>query len=69
LKTEEGWRMYNEIHDLKKIGLNKSQIARRLEISRPTVIKYYDMTPDEFAQGLDNMHTREKNLKSFMTKY
>ena len=68
MTTEEGWRMYNEIQDLKKIGLNKSQIARSLEISRPTVIKYYGMTPDEFAQGLDSMHTREKKPERFHDK-
>ena len=68
MKTEEGWRMYNEIQDLKKIGLNKSQIARRLGLSRPTVIKYYDMNPDDLGEELDNMHTRARKPEKFHTK-
>lgn len=60
--------MYNEIQDLKKIGLNRSQIARRLDISRPTVNKYIDMTPDEFEEELDSMATRTKKPEKFHTE-
>jgi transposase len=60
LKLEEGWRMYNQIQDLKKIGLNKSQISRKLGISRPTVKKYINMSPEEYDKELRNMRTRAK---------
>jgi DNA-binding NarL/FixJ family response regulator len=38
---------YLEIKQLKKIGLNVSQIARKLKISRNTVYKYMDFNPQE----------------------
>lgn len=68
MKTEEGWRMYNEIQDLKKNGLNKSQISRRLGISRPTVIKYYSMDADGFKEEMEDMHTRERKPEKFHTE-
>jgi transposase len=52
--------MYIDIQQLKKIGLNKSQIARKLGISRPTVDKYIDMTPEEFNSTMEAMHERSK---------
>ncbi len=36
--------MYIEIYQLKQLGLNVSQIARKLNISRNTVYKYLDMS-------------------------
>jgi transposase len=60
LKKEEGWLMYVEIQQLKELGLNKSQIARRLGISRPTVDKYIDMSPDEFDRVLEALKQRSK---------
>ncbi|SHE96416.1 hypothetical protein SAMN02745133_01510 [Desulforamulus putei DSM 12395] len=31
------WKMYSEIHQLKNMGLNKAQVARRLKINVKTV--------------------------------
>ena len=60
LKTEEGWKMYIEIQELKKKGFSKSKIASMLKISRPTVIKYINMTPDEFNQEMLLQKSRSK---------
>ncbi|WP_218142094.1 helix-turn-helix domain-containing protein, partial [Halanaerobium salsuginis] len=38
--------MHIKIHQLKEMGFNKSQIARRLNISRPTLNKYYDLNTE-----------------------
>lgn len=52
MNVAEGWNMYLEIHDLKKKHFNVSQISRRLDLSRTTVYKYLDMTPEEMEQVL-----------------
>ncbi|EGL84084.1 transposase (22) [Caldalkalibacillus thermarum TA2.A1] len=56
----ERWNMYLEIQQLKKLGLNKSQIARRLGISRNTVYKYINMTPEAFEDMLEHIKVRQK---------
>jgi len=65
MKKEEGWEMYIEIQKLKKIGLNISQIARKLGISRPTVYEYINMTPNEFEKRLEEMQQRSKKLDQY----
>jgi len=52
--------MYTDIQYLKEKGLNKSQIARSLGISRPTLNKYYDMDADEYNNRLEGMQNRSK---------
>jgi hypothetical protein len=43
LNKEDGYKVHIEIPQLKELGLNKSKIARKLEISRPTLnnMKFY----------------------------
>ncbi|HZJ82296.1 MAG TPA: IS21 family transposase [Clostridia bacterium] len=60
MKREKGWKMYTDIQSLKETGLNKSQIARKLGISRPTLNKYYDMDADEYNKNLEEMQERSK---------
>lgn len=60
MKTEEGWEMYIDIKRLKSKGFSNSQIARMLEISRPTVIKYANMDADEFEKELESKKHRGK---------
>lgn len=62
MNQSEGWGMYREIHQLKQIGLNTSQIARRLNINRNTVAKYLAMTTDEFKNYLESLEIRTKKL-------
>jgi transposase len=54
--------MYLSIHQLKNLGLNVSQIARKLGVSRNTVYKYLEMTSDQMHQRLEEMKTRKKKL-------
>jgi len=65
LKIEEGWRMYTEINQLIKMGLKKSQIARKMTISRPTLDKYLAMSPHEFDKYLCEMRERSKKPEPF----
>jgi transposase len=62
MNQSEGWGMYREIHQLKQIGLNNSQIARRLNINRNTVAKYISMTAEEFKAYLEKLESRSKKL-------
>lgn len=43
------WIMYGKIQEKKRDGLNKSQTSRRLGIDYKTVLKYWDMTPDDYS--------------------
>ncbi|TYQ15292.1 UNVERIFIED_CONTAM: transposase [Acetivibrio alkalicellulosi] len=65
MKKEEGWLMYTEINKFKNMGLNKSQIARRLLISRPTLNKYLNMSPEEFESYVCEVRERRKKADSF----
>ena len=72
----EGWNMYFDIQDLKKKHFNVSQISRRLDLSRTTVYKYLDMTPEELEQVLEKQKTRTRKLdkhraliKSWLIQY
>lgn len=62
MKLKERWKMYLEICRLKELGLNVSQIARHLNISRNTVYQYKDLEPDEIEQLMRDMQTRKKKL-------
>ncbi len=55
--------MYSEIQQLKEKGLNKSQVARKLNINRRTVDKYWEVTPDGFAKLKEGSRVRTKKLE------
>jgi len=72
----EGWNMYLDIHNLKNIHFNVSQISRRLDLSRTTVYKYLSMSPEEMEQHLERQKRRTKKLdkrrdliKSWLMQY
>lgn len=62
MNVAEGWNMYLDIQDLKAKHFNISQISRRLDLSRTTVYKYLDMTPEEMEQFLERQKRRTKKL-------
>ena len=62
MKVTERWNMYLEINRLKELGLNVSQMARYLGISRNTVYQYKDLEPDEYERIIKNMRIRKKKL-------
>ena len=65
MNREERWQMYSKIHELKRLNLKISQIARHVGVSRNTVYKYIDMTPEEFQQYLERRGTRKKKLDNY----
>jgi transposase len=62
MNQSEGWGMYREIHQLNQIGLNTSQIARRVGIHRNTVTKYLSMTTEDFKAFVEGMDSRTRKL-------
>lgn len=65
MKKEKGWKMYTDIQSLKETGLNKSQIAKELGISRPTLNKYYDMDDEEYNMKLEEIQKRRKKADKY----
>ena len=66
------WIMYGKIQEMKRNGLNKSQTTRRLKIDYKTVMKYWDMAPDDFAAAIKDAGKRTKKAdkyKSFVVEY
>lgn len=57
--------LYVEIHQLYKQGLNVSQIAKQLKISRPTVYKYLSMSFEEAEDWLVTLSQRSKKLDPY----
>jgi transposase len=56
----KGWPMYQELQQLKEMGLNKSQVQRQLGIDWKTVDRYWEVTPDEFAEIRKNTKRTRK---------
>ncbi|MDD4550191.1 MAG: hypothetical protein PHT79_10590 [Syntrophomonadaceae bacterium] len=76
MNVVEGWNMYLDIQDLKKMHFNVSQISQRLDLSRTTVYKYLNMSPEEMEQYLEKQKKRTKKLdkhreliKSWLIQY
>ena len=59
----KGWSTYSKLHQLKEDGLNKAQVARKLEINYKTVSKYWKMSPTEYQRYLEKARTRKKKLE------
>lgn len=57
------WPMYSEIKQLKRIGLKKSQVARKLGLDRKTVDKYWELDSKEFSDMKSNSSRTEKLSK------
>ncbi len=65
--------MYEKIRELEEMGLNISQIARRLQVSRNTIYNYINSLPEKFEK--ENMERRKKldeyhnEILSFLENY
>ena len=42
-------KMYSQIQQLKAQGFKKERVAKMLHMSKNTVRKYWEMTPDEYV--------------------
>lgn len=65
MNRAERWQMYSRINELKNLNLKISQIARHVGVSRNTVYKYINMTPEEYHQYLERRETRKKKLDNY----
>ncbi|WP_245916839.1 helix-turn-helix domain-containing protein [Bacillus fungorum] len=63
----EKWQVYMEIHQLLKQGFSKSNIAKKLQISRTTLYRYLNKEPKEMAEWIDAMQFRTKKLDKHKT--
>jgi len=61
----KGWNLFGEVKQYKAMGLNKSQAQRALNINYKTVDKYWDMSPDEYAQLSINAKSRSKKIDKY----
>jgi transposase len=61
----KGWNLFGEVKQYKAMGLNKSQVQRALSINYKTVDKYWDMSPDEYAQLATNAKCRSKKIDKY----
>lgn len=59
------WKMYGRIQEHKRKGFNKSQTARLLGKDYKTILKYWDMTTDEFAAEREYAKTRIKKAEPY----
>lgn len=68
MRSEERWDMYFSIQQMKKQGFTKSQASRNMNISRNTVIKFWDMSVHEYKRFLESMESRARKLDEFQSE-
>jgi Transposase and inactivated derivatives len=59
------WMTYEKIQELKRNHLNKTQVSKRLHIDYKTVLKYWDMPPDEFATCINRAQRRKRKADDY----
>lgn len=57
--------MYGKVQEKKRKGLNKSQASRDLGVDYKTILKYWDMTPDEYAATKAGASSRTKKAERY----
>ena len=60
----KGWPMYQELQQLKEMGLNKSQGQRQLGIDWKAVGRYWEVRPEEFG-GIRKDTKRTRKLEKY----
>jgi transposase len=60
----KGFKMYNQIQQLKELGFTRSRSAKQLKINRETVTRYWDISADEFEAQLYSI-----NRVQLLSKY
>jgi transposase len=61
----KGWKMFAEIKKYKELGLNKSQVERKLDINYKTVDKYWDMSHEDYSSLSQSSRSRRKKLEKY----
>jgi transposase len=57
--------MFIEIQQLKELGFNRTQVARRLQLNWKTADKYWTMEPDGFADAINQAGKRTRKLDKY----
>ncbi|SEL39626.1 IS21 family transposase [Alkalibacterium pelagium] len=57
--------VYNEIHKLKQLGFNVSQIKRKVGVDRETIRKYLSMDYEEMSEWTSSLQSRTKKLSNY----
>ncbi len=71
----KGYNVYSKIQQYRQLGFSQRQVARRLEISRKTVKRYWEMPVDEYeemSQGICRMQALdryEKQIVQWLLEY
>jgi len=71
----KGFKMYNQIQQLKELGFKKAGAAKQLRINRETVSRYWDMTAEEFeseinrVKKLSALSNREEIIVKWLMEY
>lgn len=61
----EKWYVYMNIYQLKQQGFRIRRIAKKLGISRTTVYKYLEKSPEEMSEWMASTQTRRKKLDPY----
>ena len=70
IRKVKSWMIYEKIQEMKRNKLNKSQVSRHLGIDYKTVMKYWDMPSDGFAEKqIQAMQKSMKQQKRYRQKY
>ncbi|WP_238475863.1 IS21 family transposase [Clostridium manihotivorum] len=59
------WKVFAEIIELKNKGFKKSQVERIMGINYKTIMKYWDMTPEEYAELMKKAKSRTKKVDMY----
>lgn len=59
------WMNYGKIQEYKRNGLKKSQVARRLGVDYKTILKYWDMSPAQYAEAEQASKKRRKKADEY----
>ena len=71
----KGFKMYNQIQQLKELGFKKAGVAKQLMINRETVSRYWNMTSEEFeselarVKKLSTLSNREEIILNWLRQY
>ena len=59
------WMIYQKIQEMKRDKLNRSQVARKLEVDYKTVTKYWSMTPEGFLKATNRAARRKRKADDY----
>ena len=52
----KGWKMYSKIQAMKEDGFSMRQVSRVIRVTRGTIKKYWEMSPEEYAAGYKTLN-------------